>query len=247
MNRKNIVGISKYVVVAVVVSLTAIVISGCATPSLPGGQIANSITVTGFGEASGDPDVAYIEMGFSARERDISTGLAAANDSLNSIKEALMQAGIDEKDIQTSGFGVYPEDVYDPDSGRPTGERFYNIQNNIRVTVRDVDGAGEIIEAGLEAGANQVYNLSFGVENTSALEQEARNLAVEDAQARAEALAEKLGVEVGDVITITDGSGYVNPYPGYGFGGGGAAEAASVSPGQFSYQGTVNVTYAIVR
>jgi len=238
---------------AALVGVLAVALTGCLAspspevlPGAPGGQITNSITVTGFGEAYGEPDVAYIEMGFSARERDISTGLNAANDTLDSIKEALVQAEVEERDIQTSGFGVYPEDVYDPDTGRPTGERFYNIQNNIRVTARDVDKAGDLIQVGLDAGANQVYNLSFGVEDTAALEQEARSLAIEDANARAEAIAEKIGVEVGDIITITDGSGYVNPFPGYGFGGGGGgAEAVSVSPGQFSYQGTVTVTYAI--
>jgi hypothetical protein len=118
----------------------------------------------------------------------------------------------------------------------------------IQVTIRDLDTVGDVLDAAVEAGANNVWGVSFGLDNTDALEEQAREKAVADARARAESLAKLNGVTAGDVIAISEviGSG---PSPMYaeaaayrGLGGGGGAP---VEPGELTFSTQVQVIYGI--
>jgi hypothetical protein len=142
---------------------------------------------------------------------------------------------------------VWPEDRYDPQTGQPTGERIYHVDSTVIAKIRQIDRAGEAIELALDAGANNVYGLSFGIDDTSALEAEARQLAIQDARERAEQLAEQFGVGLGKVLTINEAAyGPVMTYP-TAFGMGGGEGAPPISEGALALNITVNVTYAIER
>lgn len=235
------------------VSLIAllILVSGCATDgvvSAAGAEAPSNsgISVTGYGEATGSPDIAFVQLGINVSGADVGEAIAESNRVMEAITSALGDAGVDAKDIQTTNFNVWPEERFNPQTGESTGDRIFRVENTVRVTVRQVDSVGEVIDAGLSAGANQVYGLSFGIEDTAALEDEARLDAVADARARAEQLAAALGVELGEPIAISEGFGG-QAYPvieraaADGMGGG----VPPISEGELTVSKQIAIVYAI--
>lgn len=211
-------------------------------------SVVPSINVSGTGESFGAPDIAYVYLGVNTANANVTTAINQANEALAAIVAAMSDQGIAPEDIQTASYSVYPEDRYDPQTGQPTGERIYRVQQTVTVTVRDISKTGAVIDAGVAAGANVVNGVSFGIADTSALEAEARTKAVADARARAEQLAAAFGVTLGEPIVISEG--YVNPP--IAMGGDARVEmfAASVTgsqvnPGQMSVSVQVNVSFAI--
>lgn len=117
----------------------------------------------------------------------------------------------------------------------------YRITSSVEVTVRDIDSLGSLLDASVEAGANQVWGIRFTVEDDRALLSKARELAVDDAFAKAEVLADFYGMILGPVLEIREGSGnpVIAPLRAEGLGG------VSVHPGQSQITYTVQVTYAL--
>lgn len=215
------------------------------------GAIPNTIAVSGYGDASGTPDTAYVQLGVSATDANVGQAVARANDTMTAVRDALIEAGIDEHDLQTIGFNVWPEDRYDPATGAVTGERVYHVDNMINVKVRDINQVSHVIETALEAGANSISGLYFGVEDTTTLENEARTEAVANARARAQQMADVLGVKLGNPIIIAEGAGgYPQPVYGLGMGGGadaGVSAAPAISPGQTTISVAISVVFSITQ
>jgi uncharacterized protein YggE len=204
------------------------------------------ITVSGSGDAYGSPDVAYVNLGVDVSDADIGKALDSANSTMAAITAAISDVGVDAKDIQTVNYSVYPEDKYDPQTGQSTGERVYHVQTAVNVTVRDITKIGVVMQAGLNAGANTVNGLSFGIADMSSLEHDARIKAVDDARNRAQQLADAFGVKLGDVISVSESFGSV---PVQTFARANAlavaASAPQISTGQLSVNVQVSVTFAI--
>lgn len=247
-----------FVLIAVVVlSLAACrgTIAGTTNPapaSQTGGLPTNSITVSGTGDAFGRPDVAFVQLGVSSTNENVGDAVNANNATMQAITEALTGLGIAAEDIQTTNFNVWPEDRYNPETGQPTGERVYHVDSSVQVKVHNLDMTSQVIEAGLNAGANSVGGLSFGIEDTDALEAQARTSALDDARAKASQLAEAMGVQLGDAIIVSEVVGGYLPPVMYDAaaaerGVGGGAGAPPISPGQQSVSVTVYVTFAAVR
>jgi uncharacterized protein YggE len=215
-----------------------------ASPSLEQSQV---ITVSGYGTALGEPDMATIIFGVNVVNEDLSDGVAEGNRAMAAVSETLAAHDIASQDIQTIGFSVWVEDRYSPDTGLPTGERIYHVDNQVRVIVRDIDQVETIIDAALDSGANNINGLNFGISDTSALESEARAEAIADAQTIATEIAESLGIELGEVISVSDSNSGIQPYidfGGFGVGGGGGG-GADVSEGQLLINAYVSMTFAI--
>ena len=144
-------------------------------------------------------------------------------------------------------FSIWPVERYDPQTGQPTGEKTYAVDNTVYVTVRELDTLGDLLDTAVEAGANTVNNIQFDVDDKDAALQTARAEAIQDAQAKAQELAEASGVTLGELQTINFIDTPMYPiFDGRG-GGGAAAEAAAVpiQPGQLTFTVTVNLTYLI--
>lgn len=218
-----------------------------AGPALQTGILpVNSITVSGSGQAAGTPDVAYINLGVDTVGGGVSQAVNQANQTMAAIIEALAGRGIAAEDVQTLSFNVYPEDRYDAFQGGSTGERVYRVSNTLYVTVRDINRVSEVIQAALDAGANSINGLNFGIADARALQQEARVKAVADARERAARLAEALGVTLGEPIIISEGTGgglFPAMYDtmAMGLGGGGP----QITPGQLNINVSISVTFAL--
>ena len=121
----------------------------------------------------------------------------------------------------------------------------YDASNTVRATIRDLDQAGAIVDAAVAAGANQVYGPSLTVSDTEAQYSAAVDAAFDDALERAQAIADKAGVTLGEPVAIVEGGGG-GAVPYYERGGFEAAAAdVAVEPGTQDVGATLTVTFAI--
>jgi uncharacterized protein YggE len=230
-----------------------ILLSACGTTVAPiadaGSPTADTLTVMGYGQARGNPDMATVTVGFTITDSDISKAVAESNDTTADITAAMKELGIEEVDIQTTGFNVWPEDVWDQTTGQPTGEKRYHVDSTMQINIRTIDEVGKVLESALTNGANSIYGLNFGIQNTDDLADKARTAALKDARMRADAIAEGLGLVVGEVSSVADQSGgYIYPsFVGASMGVGGGGGEPPISQGQMAVSVSISVTYAIVR
>ena len=251
MNRlfsKKTIGLSALVLV-MVVGLTGCAALGAVPTAAPApiqsSAPTNSITVNGVGRANGAPDIANVQLGVDIANTDIGQAVSEANQTMDAVTEALKGMGVADEDLQTMGFNVWTEEVYDPATGQSTGERRYHVSNQLQVIVRDLSSIENLLDSALAAGANNVNGLTFSIDDTTALAQDARARAVADAQARAENLAADMGVTLGDPISAVEATSS-DPMPvvqAAGLGGGGGAPV--ISQGQLSVVVQVSMTYSI--
>ncbi len=229
-----------------ILALTAVVATaGASSDEDATAAWLRTLTVSGAGAASAVPDIADLELGVQTIDEDPTVAIVDNTTAMANVIEALTDLDIDEDDIQTRSFNMWVEQVYGPDG--PTGEFLYHVVNQIVVRVRDLDMTGDVLGAALAAGANNVSGITFGVEDTQALEEAARDAAVDNAIAKAEQLAERLGVAVGSPRHVTETSG---GFPqearlerAMAFDSGGAS--VPVSPGDFTVRVSVNIVFDI--
>lgn len=198
------------------------------------------ITVVGTGTASAVPDVSDWSFGVQSDATSAADALNAASASSRKIVAALRDAGIDRKDIRTEQVSVYPRMSSD---GRAV--EGYSASASVSAVVRDLGRAGEVVDAAVGAGANQVYGPSLRLSDQRSHYRAAADAAYDDAKARAEAIAAKAGVTLGAAIAIVEGGGYGGPVP---LGVRAAAEAdlaVPVEPGTQDVTATLTVTFAI--
>lgn len=225
------------------------VLTGCAVPAVSSaepGQTRNSISVSGSGIAYGRPDLATISIGVQTINTDAGQAVAQNNAQAEGIMAALKALGIEDKDLQTNNFSVNAQRDYDPVTGQPKNTITYYVDNTLSVTVRDIARLGEVLGKAVEAGANNIYGISFGVSDPAALEAEAREKAMADARVRAEQLAKAAGVSLGSPIQISESLNYPQPVP-FMREAALAADAASVpvATGQMQISIQVSVSYEI--
>lgn len=251
MNR-NILALLGVVVLAVLafVALPAFaqgdVTPEPSTPASNAGYPVNTITVIGTGTVHADPDIATVDVGADVFKPTVSEAFEQANATVQAIIDALTALGIDAKDIQTSNLSVYNTTNFDPATGND--QKGYNVSNTVHIIVRDVSQVETVIDAAINAGATTMYGLSFGIEDTAALETQAREMAMQDAATRGAEYAALVGGELGDVIIVSEAqTGGFQPVALYGRGGAAMSQSAVVAPGQSDVQIQVTVTYALAR
>jgi len=133
---------------------------------------------------------------------------------------------------------------------RASSDGVYLVSNSVRIVVRDVTKVGPVIDAATNAGANNIWGITFELEKKEAMEGELRQKAVADARSRAEALAKLTGVELGPVLSVSEVvTGRDRPPPMPYAAGKMADESSStpVEPGQIALNGQIQVVYAIKK
>ena len=170
-----------------------------------------SLSVVGHGKVTAVPDVADINIGVVSQGPTAKDALQSNSEAMAGLQKVLKERGIAAKDVETTQIQVSP--VYShPDPRRPVqnAEEFvpkvvgYRVTNSVEVTVRDVHKLGEMLDAVVGAGANQVTGISFRVEKCEQLLDQARKLAMADAKRKAELLAGEAGVVLGPARQINE-------------------------------------------
>jgi uncharacterized protein YggE len=170
-----------------------------------------AITVIGEGSVSAAPDMAVVSTGVMTRSDTASEALSRNNSAMTRVMSVLKQHGIDQKDIQTSGFNVQPEFNY-KNREQPPAITGYRVTNGLTVKVHDLSVLATVLDALVQAGSNQISGVQFTFKDASSLKDQARRNAYRNARARAELYAEEANVKLGTIQLITEGPISV-PFP----------------------------------
>lgn len=173
------------------------------------------VSVSGTGTVSTKPDIANIAFGVRSDAKTAREALTENNRSMASVINALINEGIAEKDLQTSGFNIQPVFVYPKRSSNgeqePPRVTGYTVTNNISVRVRDLGQTGKILDMVVSLGVNSGGNISFANDDTTEIFRQAREKAVKDAIAKAETLASAAGVKLGKILNISENTSLPRP------------------------------------
>jgi len=232
----------------------SLLLAGCAGSTNAAAQVVptgetlmnNTIAVSGTGQVTGTPDTLIIDLGVQVLRPSVSEATREAARLAQAVIDALKAEGVTEKDIQTTNYSIWPEYDYRNDSQVLRG---YRVSNTVSAKIRELDKAGEVIDAATAAGGNDavVNGIRFDLEADGALITAAREAAWNDAKAKAEQLAALAEVRLGKAVSISETSSPIPPPILYA---GARAEeafdtATPIQPGESSVSVVVTVQFAI--
>ena len=207
------------------------------------GNPLRQIVVQGEGVVQAAPDMAIVQVGVVKEARTAGEAMDRANRAAAAVLERIAETGIESRDVQTANISLHPRMQHSSGSApRVVG---YVASNNLSVRVRDLAVLGGLLDAVVGDGANSMNGLSFAIDDRGPLEDEARALAVADARAKAEILAEAAGVALGPIQSISEqGAGF---QPQVFSRGAVAMEAmaAPVAEGELEIRSRVTMVFAI--
>ncbi len=216
------------------------------------GKENNIITVTKKGTVYTTPNLVKVSFSIITEEKKVGDALKNNSQKSNSVIETLKSQGVGESDIKTIYFNVYPLyewrknsiDIYS------TGTRVlvgYEARQTIEVRIRDIEKVSNIIESSVSAGANEVGDLNFIVENEDIFKTQARTKAIIDAKNEAYKTAQTLGVKLGDIVSFTESTyipfDYLKAASSSDLGMGSAE--SSIASGENKIEVTVNISFKI--
>lgn len=233
----------------VLVGAAALLAAPAMAQQNPPGQQSPRISVTGEGEVAVAPDMAILNLSVLREGETARAALTANSEAMKQVLAALKEAGVAERDLQTSGLSIQPR-FAQPGKERNIEPKItgYSVSNGLTVRVRKLTDAGAILDKAVTLGVNQGGGIVFVKDDLKPTLTEARKLAVADAVARAKTLAEAADIKLGRILTIEEQSNLPRPMP---FGGPMrmAASDASVplAAGENSYRTQVNVVFEIAN
>ncbi len=179
---------------------------------------SNVISVSGEGEVFAKADIASLSFSSQASASTVALAQEQSTGVINKAIEKLKELGVDEKDIKTIDYSVYPKYEYEqgicvdfrcgPSNQKLVG---YEVNQTISVKVRDVENAGTILGSLGETGVTNVSGLSFTIDDEDALAREARKMAIEKAVEKAEQLADDLDVDLVRIVNFSENDGGYPP------------------------------------
>lgn len=168
-------------------------------------QTAATVTVSGESRMEVTPDMAEVNLGVETALCDSAEEASQKSAQIiDEVIQAVMEQGVKEEDVKTSDYFLWPQQQYD-NKGNYTGTKFTSSVT-LTVTVREVENTAKVIDAAVDAGANTSYGISFGLQDPTSRKAEQLALAVEDAKKKAEAMAKAMGMSLGGVVSLTDGT-----------------------------------------
>lgn len=248
------------VVIAVAVLLTASVLVigqafwGVAVYAQAQGEPATAmqpaITVVGEGTAPVEPDIAVANIGVQVANEDVRAASTEAQEIMDAVLAAIQEQGVAEEDIQTSGFSIFAEFGPIGPAGEQPQTPLYRVSNNVNATVRDLAQVATVLDAAIGAGANNIFGVNFSVDDPSEAASAARADAIAQAGVKAQELAELTGLQLGNVISVSEiigsrggfyGSASLGAAGQAGLGGGGGP----IAPGQLNVTVQLEVIYSV--
>jgi hypothetical protein len=210
----------------------------------------NTIMITETGTVYAVPSRALVT--FTAITSDITINEAIRKNTVksNGVIDFLKRQGVQDADMKIVDFNVYPKYEWQTKGvdlvTYPLGKRVitgYEAVQSIEVKILDNDQIGRDIQGSIEAGASQVSGLQFTIDNEEELKQQARELAIAKAGEKAKAIASKLGVGLGSVLSFTES--YYNPLTMAERSTAGSGSNMQIVVGENKIEVTVNVSYEI--
>jgi hypothetical protein len=179
----------------------------------PAGAPLPHLVVSGHGEVRAAPDEAAVRLGIEVQDASARAAQERASAVARGLLSAVGAAGVPAEDVQTAELMLYP--IHAPE--RPEAESRqprivgYRAANVVTVRVRDLARLGPVLDAGIGAGANRVEGVDFRLADDLEARQRALTLAVAEARSKARALAAAAGVELGEIVALSEAGGAVQP------------------------------------
>jgi len=259
LKSNNLLGILVRVLIVFLIVLIIFVIVDIANKIKEGRYIGqeietkNTITVSDKGEIYAKPDLALTTFSVVTEAKTVAQAMSQNTEKMNAIIDEMKKQGVDEKDLKTISFNIYPRYEYRRTTEiipYPPGTRVlvgYEVSQSLQVKIRDMTKIGQIIEGATEAGANQVGDLQFTIDKQDELKEQAREEAITKAKDKAKEIASQLGINLVRVTNFSETS-IVPRYYGLEKAmalGGGEAEAPEIETGENKIEVTVSITYEI--
>jgi uncharacterized protein YggE len=197
-------------VAALMLGAAAVPTAAAAQQSTINQTIAGTrLDVNATGEVTRVPDLAIISTGVVTRAASASSAIQQAAARMARVREALRQAGIADRDIQTSNISLSPQYIYA--NNQPPKLNGYSASNQLSVRFRDIANTGKILDALVAEGANQINGPNLTIDKPEAALDEARAKAVAIGRARADLYARSLGLRVARIVSMSESGGYAPP------------------------------------
>ena len=160
------------------------------------------LSVTGSGTVLVESDLAIVTVGVQETSKDVLEAQSTVNEKIAAIKQALLDAGVEESEINTDSINIYANYDYSDNTEVIVG---YTARNSLSVRTTDMDNVGSLIDAAFAAGANTLDNVQFTVQDDTQAREQALTMAVEDARRKADVLASAAGLQVASIERISEG------------------------------------------
>lgn len=192
------------------------------------------------------PDFATVSSGVVTRAETARAAVRANAQAMSEVFGALRRAGVENDDMQTAQLSVSP--VYSDRREPNQIERTiigYEARNQVSAKVRDTDLVGQVIDAMVSAGANNINGVTFGAEDTDDALNAARREAIAGLLAKAELFADAAGFELCGIRNM--GESNYRPQPVYESRMMSMDDGAStpVAAGQLTLTATVSADFCI--
>ncbi len=209
MNKKILFYCTTFIIVL------ALVVTFMYKPSVKAGSSDGNIdkpiiSVTGEGVINAAPNRAKITLAVVTENADVKKAQQENNKRANAIINSIKALKIDEKDIKTQNYYINP--IYNYEKNQTPRITGYRVQNEVCLTIRDIDNVGTVINAGVDAGANRVNNIYFYLEDDKIKEQALRE-SIKDAKKKAEIMADELGKQIVGIVKVTGEWSNIGPVP----------------------------------
>ncbi len=216
---------------------------------------ARTITVNGDAKVSAVPDIATISLSVVSEGKNVKEVTTDGNAKMTKIHDGMLSLGVERKDMTTTQYSLTP--VYDYQvmpvqfgSARKTPKiTGYRLDQQLTLKIRDLTRVDDVIDRATQLGANEVGQLSFDIDDTSAVKKEAREKAFQAARDKAEQMAAAVGVRLSRVVTFSEDNFAQPMYANYAVEKAALAPmdapAPSIQPGSKELRVNVSVTYEI--
>lgn len=216
------------------------------TPALQASSDGTLLSVSARGESSRAPDIATASAGVVTQAADANAAMRENAAQMTRVLAAIRAAGVAERDIQTTGINIHPTYRHvDNEEPRISG---YSASNTVNLKVRDIAKLGEVLDALVASGANNVSGPSFGIDQPDAVYDEARRKALDQARARADMYAKALDLRVRRIVSISEGGGMQQPRPMFAMRAMAMdAESTPVAAGENTLEANLEVVFELGR
>ena len=230
---------------AALLAAAAVPAAPLAAQSQPTATISGTrLDVVATGEVSRVPDVAHINAGVVTTAPSATAALEQNARQMASVRQALRNAGIADRDIQTSSINLYPDYRHDERGGNPQIIG-YRATNEVRIKFRDIKATGKILDALVAQGANQINGPMLAIDKPEQAMDEARVAALASARARAEIYARAAGKRVGKILSLSETGGMAVPMARMRAQAGMVADSTSIEPGEQSVSVSLAVSFEL--
>ena len=212
------------------------------------------IMVTGEGEVQAAPDMAILDLTVLREAKTAREAMTDNNKAMTQVLAAMKDAGIEDRDLQTSGVNIQPTYTYPSDKNGLKAPKIigYSVTNGLTVRVRDLNKVGDLLDKSIDLGVNQSGGLRFINDDPSKQLTDARKKAMENALEKAKVLTETAGAKLGRVLEISEYSNSPRPIAMartkmVAMSAEAAGDSVPVSAGENSYNVNVNVKFEITQ